>query len=151
MLKYQNLHVMSPHYQFTSIASPWFFTCFGFDLVGVITPLSLEGHKWTITTIYYFTKWVEEVSLVNGMGVQVSKLILYHIVCRFSIPSTIFEDHRGKFENLNMEYLCSSLHIQHQFSSPYFPQGNGQVEATEKTLLKILKIIVNDFGYDWNF
>ena len=49
-----------------------------------------------------------------------------------------------------MEELCTSLHIHHHFSSPYFPQGNGQAEATNKTLLKILKKVVNDFGHDWH-
>ena len=88
--------------------------------------------------------------LVSATGVQVSKFILYHIICRFGIPSTIFTDHRGNFENLNMEELCTSLRIHHRFSSPYFPQGNGQAEATNKTLLKILKKVVNDSGHDWH-
>jgi transposase InsO family protein len=80
----------------------------------------------------------------------VSNFILYHIICRFGIPATIFTDHGGNFENLHMEELCTSLHIHHHFSSPYFPQGNGQVEATNKTLLKILKKVVNDSGHDWH-
>ncbi len=132
------------------VASAWPFTCWVLDLVGTITHLSFDGHKWIITPTDYFTKWVEAVPLVSTTGVQVSKFILYHIVCRFDIPSTIFTDHRGNFENLNMEELCTSLHMHHHFSSPYFPQGNGQAEATNKTLLKILKKVVNDFGRDWH-
>ena len=49
-----------------------------------------------------------------------------------------------------MEELCTSLCIHHHFSIPYFPQGNGQVEATNKTLLKILKKVVNDSSRDWH-
>ena len=105
---------------------------------------------WIIIAIDYFTKWVEAVPLVSPIGVQVSKFILYHIICRFGIQSTIFTDYGGNFENLNMEELCTSLHIHHHFSSPYFPQGNDEVEATNKTLLKILKKVVNDSGRDWH-
>jgi hypothetical protein len=126
------------------------FACWGFDLVGVIAPLSSEGQKWIITATYYFIKWVEVVSLVIAIVVQVSKLILYHIICRFGIPVIIFADHGGNFENLNMDELCTSLHIHRHFSSLYFPQGNGQDEATKKALLKILKKVVNDFGHDWH-
>lgn len=36
------------------------------------------------------------------------------------------------------------------FSRPYYPQGNGQAEASNKTILKILKKFVNDAGRDWN-
>ena len=98
----------------------------------------------------YFTKWVKVVPLVSTIGVQVSKFILYYIICCFDIPSTIFIDHGENFENLNMEELCTSLCIHHYFSSPYFPQGNGQVEATNKILLKILKKVINDSNRDWH-
>ena len=135
-------------YSLSSIGSSAY--CTTLDLFGTITPLSSEGHKWIITTIDYFTKWVEAIPLVIAKGVQVSKFILYHIICHFDIPSTIFTDQGGNFENLNMEELCTSLHIHHHFSSPYFPQDNGQAEATNKTLLKILKKVVNDSGRDWH-
>ena len=46
--------------------------------------------------------------------------------------------------------LCEQFHIQHHFSSPYYPQGNGQVEASNKTIVKILKKTVNDAGRDWH-
>ena len=49
-----------------------------------------------------------------------------------------------------MEELFTSLHIHHHFSSPCFPQGNGQAKATNKSLLKILKKVVNDSGCNWN-
>ena len=91
---------------------------------------------------------MEVVPLVTATEVQVYKFILYHIIYHFGILATIFTNHGGNFENLNMEELCTSLHIHHHFLKPYFPQGNGQVEATNKTLLKILKKVVNDSDRD---
>lgn len=142
--------VHAPAHNLQPIAPPWPFACWGLDLVGLITPLSSDGHKWIITATNYFTKWVESVPLVSATGVQVSRFILYHIICYFGIQSTIFTDHRGNFENINMEELCTSLCIHHFFSSPYFPQGNSQAEETNKTLLKILKKVVNDSGHNWH-
>ena len=142
--------IQDPAQDLQPIAPPWPFACWGFDLFGLIAPLSSKGHKWIITATNYFTKWVKAVPLVTATGVQVSKFILYHIMCRFGIPATIFTDHGGNFENLNMEELYTSLHIHHHFSSPYFPQGNDQAKTTNKTLLKILKKVVNDSSHDWH-
>jgi len=36
------------------------------------------------------------------------------------------------------------------FSTPYYPQSNGQAEASNKTILKILKKTVNEAGRDWH-
>ena len=35
--------------------------------------------------------------------------------------------------------FCSRLGIKNQFSSPGHPQANGQMEVTNRTLLKIIK------------
>ena len=35
--------------------------------------------------------------------------------------------------------MCDKYGIQLHHSSPYYPQGNGQAKATNKTLIKILK------------
>ena len=35
--------------------------------------------------------------------------------------------------------MCDKYGIQLHHSSPYYPQGNGQAEATNKTLIKILR------------
>ena len=46
------------------------FFLLGCDLVGVIAPLSLEGHMWIITTIDYLTNWVEVVPLVTATRIS---------------------------------------------------------------------------------
>lgn len=40
--------------------------------------------------------------------------------------------------------LCDKYHIQPCFTTPYYPQRNGQVGATNKTFLKILEKVVNE-------
>ena len=36
--------------------------------------------------------------------------------------------------------------VKHHRSSPYYPQGNGQVEVTNKTLIKIIKMSQESTG-----
>ena len=43
------------------------------------------------------------------------------------------------FKNQIIDELCEKIYIIHHSSSIYYPQGNGQVEATNKTIINILK------------
>ncbi|KAL6141512.1 hypothetical protein ACLB2K_059800 [Fragaria x ananassa] len=40
--------------------------------------------------------------------------------------------------------------VKHRKSTPYYPQGNGQAEATNKTLLRILSKMVFEYERGWS-
>lgn len=63
---------------------------------------------------------------------------------------TIITDNGRPLKNQDVQELCEKFKIQHRFSTPYYPQGNGQAEASNKTIMKILKKTVNDAGKDWH-
>ena len=48
-------------------------------------------------------------------------------------------DNGPQFVSQELQGMCERYGIQLHHSSPYYPQGNGQAEATNKTLIKILK------------
>lgn len=93
---------------------------------------------------------MEAVSLTTITGKQISSFILNYLICRYGIPQSIITDNGRPFKNQDFQELCEKFHIQHRFSTPYYPQGNGQAEASNKTILKILKKIVNEVGRDWH-
>lgn len=61
----------------------------------------------------------------------------------------IITDNGRPFKNQDVQELCEKFKIQHRFSTPYYLQGNGQAEASNKTILKFLKKIMNYAGTDW--
>jgi hypothetical protein len=61
------------------------------------------------------------------------------IVCRFGIPYALVIDNGTQFDCKPFREWCAKLKIRDFFPSVYHPQSNGQVEATNKTLVKILK------------
>ena len=61
------------------------------------------------------------------------------IICRFGIPRVLFSDNGKQFENDSFQDFCSQLGIRNHYSSPAHPQANGQVEVTNRSLLKIIK------------
>ncbi|KAH9293958.1 hypothetical protein KI387_040839, partial [Taxus chinensis] len=46
--------------------------------------------------------------------------------------------------------LCNAFNIKLSFSSPYYPQANGQAEASNKTLRNILAKVTSRAGRDWH-
>lgn len=132
------------------IQSMWPFAQWGFDLIGYFTLPSLGGHKFIITATEYFIEWVEAIPLVFTTSSKIIDFIDTHIVYRFGIPHRILIDNGMCFKNHHVKSLCKSYQIQHSFSMPYYPQGNGQAEATNKTIISILKKIVTKNHRDWH-
>lgn len=142
--------VHAPAQELNPLATPWPFYEWGFNLIGAIHPSSSDGHKWIITTMEYFTKWVEATPLANSTGKQISSFIINYIICQFGIPHAILTDNSLYFKNHIIDELCENFHIIHHSSSIYYPQGNSQAEATNKTIINILKRTINDIGRDWH-
>lgn len=47
------------------ISSPWPFSMWGIDMIGMIEPKASNGHRFILVAIDYFTKWVEAASYTN--------------------------------------------------------------------------------------
>ncbi|CAL9013009.1 unnamed protein product [Prunus brigantina] len=94
---------------------------------------------------FYFTKWVEAVPLRKATGAAIANFIREYIVCIFGIPYKIVTDNGTPFVNKQVSSTLSGYGIKHRRSTPYYPQGNGQAEATNKTLLRILSKMVHEY------
>ena len=116
----------------------------GLDLIGPINPPS-NGYIWTLVATLYFTKLFEAIPLKKATGPVVANFICEHITCKFSIPHKIFSDNGTPFVNKDFCKLLDHRHIKHRISTPYYPQGNGQAEATNQVLLRILSKIVHEY------
>jgi transposase InsO family protein len=89
----------------------------------------------------YFTKWTEAVSLKNMTHKEVIHFILEHIIHRFDIPQTLTTNQGSSFMSHQVREFVESLKIKLLSSSPYYAQANGQVESSNKTLIKPIKKI----------
>ena len=61
------------------------------------------------------------------------------IICRFGILRVLVSDNGKQFDNESFRDFCSQLGIRNHYSSTAHPQANGQVEVTNRSLLKIIK------------
>ena len=58
---------------------------------------------------------------------------------QIQIPKVLVSDNGKQFDNSAFRDFCSKLGIKNHYSSPAHPQANGQVEVTNRSLLKIIK------------
>ncbi|RVX00853.1 Retrovirus-related Pol polyprotein from transposon 17.6 [Vitis vinifera] len=84
-------------------------------------------------------KWVEAEAYASIKDKDVTKFVWKNIVCRFGIPQIIIADNGPQFDSIAFRNFCSELNIRNSYSTPRYPQSNGQAEATNKTLINALK------------
>ena len=113
-------------------------------------PTSANGHKYIVVAVDYFTKWAEAMPTFNCTAETAARFFFNHVITRFRIPKQLVSDHGSHFEDSVWRELSTFLKFQHQFSSAYYPQGNGQVKAVNKILKTILQRTVDRHKSNWH-
>ena len=72
-----------------------------------------------------------------------------HIIYRFGIPQTITTDQGTMFTSEEFEEFATGMRIKLLNSSPYYAQANGQAEASNKGVIKLIKIKINEQPRKW--
>ena len=118
-------------------APPYPFMRWAMDIVGPLPRPRQQRYILVITD--YFTKWVEDEAYPSIKDEQVRKFVWKNIICRHGLPYEIVTDNGSQFISNDFEDFCASWSIRLSKSTPQFPQGNGQAEATNKKIIDGLK------------
>ena len=102
-------------------------------------PNSLKTAKVSGSRYRLLHQWVEAEPLATITGKSIRTFVWKNIICRYGIPRVLVSDNGKQFDNGAFRNFCSELGIQNHYSSPAHSQANGQVEVTNRTLLKIIK------------
>ena len=102
-------------------------------------PRATGNMQWLIVATDYFTKWVEAEPLARITDSESRKFIWKNIITRFGIPRCLISDNGTQFDSGPFKKYCSDFGIRNHFSSPAYPQGNGQAESSNKTILNRIK------------
>ena len=89
--------------------------------------------------IDYFTKWVEAIPLKNVTSKEMIEFVKEHIIYRFGIPQTITTNQGTMFTSVEFEGFATRMGIKLLNSSPYYAPANGQAEASNKGVIKLIK------------
>ena len=94
-------------------------------------------------------KWVKTEPLANIRDKDSIKFIWKNIITRFGIPKTIVSDNGTQSNSKPFMKYCSEVGIRNIYSSPAYPQSNGQAKASNKTILDRIKKRLEDTKGRW--
>lgn len=85
----------------------------------------------------------------NIRDVDAKKFVWKNIVTRFGIPHTLISNNELQFDNKTFRRYCCELDIRNRYSTPAYPQGNGQAEAVNKVIVNGLKKRLDEAKGRW--
>jgi hypothetical protein len=132
------------------IVKPWPLRGWALDFVGDRHPGSSKGHRFILVATNCFTKWTEAVPLRIMTHQEVISFVQEHIIYWFGVRQTLTTDQGPSFMSHQFREFVESMKIKLLNSSPYYAQVNGQAEASNKVLIKIIKKTIKDNPRRWH-
>ena len=103
---------------------------------------SYAGRDYLIT-VDCFTDWPEIICMNHGTTTLQLTMALRQTFCRTAIPDVIWSDGGPQFTSNMFHEFAKHWGFSHIISTPHYPQSNGKVEATVKSMKKIIRISWN--------
>jgi transposase InsO family protein len=119
------------------------------DFIGEIHPPSSTQHRWILTAKKYFTKWIVAILTISASH----KVIINFpedIIATFGCPNRIVTNNDASFRSEPLVRFCEKFEISLVHSTPYYPKGNGPIESSNKILIKLIKILLEDNKKAWD-
>eukprot|EP00253_Pinus_taeda_P022351 PITA_22351 len=126
------------------------FQQWGLDFIGEIHPPSSGQHKWILTATGYFTKWIQAIPSRQANDTVIIGFLETNILSRFGCPEKIITDNVVAFKSKKMISLCNKYHITLGHSTTYYSQGNGLAESSNKSLINIIKKLLEENNKNWH-
>ena len=130
------------------LSSPWPFAQWGLDIVRPF-PKAVGNKKYLLVGTDYFMKWVKAEPLANIRDVDAKRFVWKNIVTRFKVPHVLISDNDLQFDSKMFRRYYGELGITNRYSTPAYPQGNGQAEAVNKVIVSELKKRLNVAKDKW--
>eukprot|EP00253_Pinus_taeda_P009402 PITA_09402 len=126
------------------------FQQWGLDFIGEIHPASSGQHRWILTATDYFTKWIEAIPTRQATDSVIISFLENNILSRFGCPSKLITDNAAAFKSKRLVDFCHKYNISVGHSTAYHPQGNGLAESSNKSLVNIIKKMLEINKKSWH-
>ncbi|KRX53322.1 Gypsy retrotransposon integrase-like protein 1 [Trichinella sp. T9] len=120
--------------------------------VDILGPLerTLSGNRYVLVLTDYFTKWTAAFPLTNMEAGTVAKVLVEKYIAYFGAPDYVHIYQGRSFKASVMMEMYRLFDIRKTRYSPYNPQGNGQAERFNQTLLYMLSNMVDGNPHQWD-
>ena len=77
--------------------------------------------------------------MASIQDIDVKKFVWRNTITRFKVLNSLISDNGLQFDSRAFCKFCNHLDIKNKYSTPTYPQSNGQVEAVNKVIVNGLK------------
>jgi len=103
------------------------------DLVGPM-PLSARRNTWILVLTDHFTRWTDALAIPGASAPTVARALDQNVFCYLGLPEQIHTEQGAQFQSQLMGDLCQIWAVNQSRTTPYHPQGNGDVEQNNRML-----------------
>lgn len=126
------------------------FQQWGLDFIGEINHTSSSQHKWILTETNYFTKWIESIPSKKCIESMIIEFLLNNIMSKFGCPRNLITNNAQAFKSHKMISFFNKYNIILSHSTAYYPQGNVLAESSNKSLIRIIKKLLQENKRSWH-
>ena len=122
---------------------------FPFDLVCIDTlsfPKSRKGNIALVVCVDHYSKWVTVSPIKDKRAITVANALRQQLLPSMSkLPCRIISDNGTEYRGSEFENALKDFNIEHCYSSPGHPAGNGACERMNQTIIQMLKFEDDDW------